>query len=377
MESSSSRRPHYGNLEALRGIAALIVVLHHLSLQPGTFLTGNPWLAQGWLFVDLFFVLSGFVIASAHMHSPACEAAAKGFLIRRFCRLWPLHFVTLVAALGIDLLGGEGAKRGYGAMVALNLTMTHAWGLVPGSVLNGPSWSISVEWAAYLLFAGVCMATADFRRRFTIMAMVGLLSLILLLVFRSGSLDGDLSLRLPRCLMSFALGVLLWGWARGRTPLSSRPAAFGQLAIAAAMIAVLPFTAAKPALGLAIPLLSAAMIAIMVRDYGSAARSILERPVPQWLGRHSYSIYLVHMPLFRWLSEGGADDLPRTAWLVLSLAALMVVSSATYRFVEVPWRERGRAIARRAAQSPAVGEHSPQAVQRIERVARGHPVRIE
>ncbi|QIK96854.1 acyltransferase [Sphingomonas sp. HDW15A] len=362
MERSSSRRPHYGNLEALRGIAALIVVMHHLSLQPGTFLTGNPWLAQGWLFVDLFFVLSGFVIASVHMDSPACEATAKGFLIRRFFRLWPLHFVTLVAALGIDLLGGEAAKPGYGAMVALNLTMTHAWGLVPGSVLNGPSWSISVEWAAYLLFAGVCLATADFRRRLTTMAMVGILSLILLLVFRGGSLDGDLSLRLPRCLMSFALGVLLWGWAGGRAPLSRRSAAYGQLAIAAAMAAVLPITAATPALGLAIPLMSAAMVAIMVRDSGSAARSILERPVPQWLGRHSYSIYLVHMPLFRWLSEAGADELPRTAWLAFSLAALVVVSSVTYRLVEVPWRERGRTISRRAGQSVAVGEHSPQAV---------------
>jgi peptidoglycan/LPS O-acetylase OafA/YrhL len=362
LEEGSSRRPYYGNLEALRGIAALVVVLHHLSLQPGTFLTGNPWLAQGWLFVDLFFVLSGFVIASVHAESPACDITAKGFLIRRFFRLWPLHLVTLVAALGIDVLSGEADKPGYGAMLGLNLTMTQAWGFVPGSVLNGPSWSISVEWAAYLLFAGICLTSASLRRRLGIMAMVGAISLTLLLVFRGGSLDGDLSLGLPRCLMSFSLGVLLWAWSRDRAPFSPRIAALGQVGVCAAMIVVLPFTAEIPALGLTLPILSAAMIALMVRDRGSAVRVMLDRPIPQWLGRHSYSLYLVHMPLFRWLFEAGADQLPGNAWLVLSLAALALVSAVTYRLVEAPWRDRGRAIARRAERSGTLGEQPLQAV---------------
>jgi peptidoglycan/LPS O-acetylase OafA/YrhL len=362
VNEGSPCRPHYGNLEALRGIAALVVVLHHLSLQPGTFLTGNPWLGQGWLFVDLFFVLSGFVIASVHAESSASETAAKGFLIRRFFRLWPLHLVTLIAALGLDILGGEAGKLGYGAMFVLNLTMTQAWGFVPGSVLNGPSWSISVEWAAYLLFAAVCLTSASLRRRLGIMATIGVISLTVLLVFRGGSLDGDLSLRLPRCLMSFSLGVLLWAWSRDRKPLIPRVATIGQAVVAAAMIVVLPCTAQIPSLGLAMPLLSAAMIAFMVRDPGSAARVMLDRRVPQWLGRHSYSLYLVHMPLFRWLSEAGADELPRTAWLVLSLAALGLVSAVTYRLVEVPWRDRGRSIARRAERSRSLGEQSLQAV---------------
>jgi len=335
VNEGSPCRPHYGNLEALRGIAALVVVLHHLSLQPGTFLTGNPWLGQGWLFVDLFFVLSGFVIASVHAESSASETAATGFLIRRFFRLWPLHLVTLIAALGLDILGGEAGKLGYGAMFVLNLTMTQAWGFVPGSVLNGPS----------------C-------RRLGIMATIGVISLTVLLVFRGGSLDGDLSLRLPRCLMSFSLGVLLWAWSRDRKPLIPRVATIGQAVVAAAMIVVLPCTAQIPSLGLAMPLLSAAMIAFMVRDPGSAARVMLDRRVPQWLGRHSYSLYLVHMPLFRWLSEAGADELPRTAWLVLSLAALGLVSAVTYRLVEVPWRDRGRSIERRAERSRSLGEQS-------------------
>jgi hypothetical protein len=63
------KRPFHANLEALRGIAALLVVLHHLSLTAGSVLSGVAPLRQGWLFVDLFFVLSGFVIASVHAES--------------------------------------------------------------------------------------------------------------------------------------------------------------------------------------------------------------------------------------------------------------------------------------------------------------------
>src|SRR6476646_9931362 len=98
---SGDRRFHK-NLEALRGIAALLVVLHHLSLNAGSVLGSIPLLKQGWLFVDLFFVLSGYVIASVHAESEPTTDAAKRFLIRRLFRLWPLHFATLIAALAVD-----------------------------------------------------------------------------------------------------------------------------------------------------------------------------------------------------------------------------------------------------------------------------------
>ena len=353
MAIQTGNRPFHANLEAVRGIAALLVVLHHLSLNPGSLLAYVPLLQQGWLFVDLFFVLSGFVIAAVHAESPPTAQAARRFLIRRFFRLYPLHLATLLAALCIDLQSGTALLPGYGGMVAMNLTMTHAWGAVPGSILNAPSWSISTEWAAYLLFAGICLATRSTRRRLQLLGGVGLVSLASLLVWRGGSLDGDLALRLPRCLMSFALGAATWAWCRNRPPLAAARAGWWQLLIAGAMLLMLSAAGRQPHLTLLMPLLSAALIAVMVRDPGSAARRLLERPVPQWLGRCSYSLYLVHMPLFRCLilaTPGGWPDKPWAAnfWVVMALAVLFLISGLTQAWIERPWREFGRRLANSA-----------------------------
>ena len=238
------------------------------------------------------------MIASVHAECEPTPLAARCFLIRRFFRLYPLHFATLLAALFLDFYGGTARLPGYGAMVLMNLTMTHAWGVVPGSVLNGPSWSISTEWAAYLLFAWICLVIPHWRRRIQLLGAIGLVSLATLIVLRGASLDGDLILRVPRCLMSFALGAVVWSWCRGARALAPGRACGLQLAVGAAMLGLLVVAGERPHLTLLMPLLSAAMIVAMVRDPGSAARRVLERPVPQWLGRTSYSLYLVHMPLF-------------------------------------------------------------------------------
>ena len=354
--TATSSRPYFGNLEALRGIAAALVVLHHLSLRHGTMIAGNAWLAQGWLFVDLFFVLSGFVIASAHARSAADGAAAKGFLIRRFFRLYPLHAATLLVALLLDIADSTAALPGYGWMVGLNLAMVHSWGFVPGSILNGPSWSVSVEWAAYCLFAIVCLATASIRYRLAAMAAVGIVSAVLIIVYCGGALDGDLTFRLPRCLMSFSLGVLAWGLLRTRPPLGPRTAALGQIAAGAVMLILPAIVGSVPAAALAMPLASAAMIAFMVRDPGSIARRLLDRRVPQWVGRHSYSLYLVHMPLFEASLRFGGRWLTPDQWMVVALVALAGVSALTYHWIEAPFRDLGRRLGDKTEISARVGQ---------------------
>jgi peptidoglycan/LPS O-acetylase OafA/YrhL len=357
----TERRPFHANLEALRGIAALLVVLHHLSLNPGSVLAAVPLLQQGWLFVDLFFVLSGYVIASAHAESEPTALAARCFLIRRFFRLYPLHLVTLLAALFLDVRCGTARLPGYGAMVAMNLTMTQSWGVVPGSVLNGPSWSISTEWAAYLLFAWICLVISHRRRRIQLLAAIGFASLAALVAWRGASLEGDLIMRVPRCLMSFALGAMIWSWCRNARALAPSLALGLQLTVGAAMLGLLAVAGGRPHLTLLMPLLSGAMIVAMVRDPGSAVRRMLERPVPQWLGHCSYSLYLVHMPLFglMLLATGGWPAHPAAAnlWIAGALGLLLAVTTLTYKFIEEPGRAWGRRIAdqrhRRAQPTPA------------------------
>lgn len=339
------------------------MALHHLSINPGSVLYGVPVLNQGWLFVDLFFVLSGYVIAAVHAESDATPAAARRFLIRRFFRLYPLHIATLGAALLLDWQDGTAGLPGYGLMVGMNLTMTQAWGIAPVSVLNVPSWSISTEWAAYLLFAWICLVTPSLRRRVQLIGAIGLASLVCLVVWRNASLDGDLLFRLPRCLVSFALGSATWAWCRGRPAIGSRAAAALQCLIAVAMFVVVGAAGREPHVTLLMPVLSAAMIVAMVRDPGSAARKLLELPVPQWLGRCSYSIYLLHMPLFKALAlatPGGWPTNPTSAnlWIIAALSVLFAAAALSYAYIERPWRELGRRLAdarprSRAAPAPA------------------------
>jgi len=104
------------------------------------------------------------------------------------------------------------------------------------------------------------------------------------------------------------------------------------------------------------------IIAAMVLDPGSVARRILEHPLPQWFGQCSYSLYLVHMPLFRLLliaTPGGwpTRTVAANLWIVTALCVLFGVSSLTNRLVEKPCRELGRRIARRS-----IGERHPMRV---------------
>jgi len=159
--------------------------------------------------------------------------------------------------------------------------------------------------------------------------------------------------------MSFALGAATWAWCRNRPPLTAARAGWWQLLIAGSMLLMLSAAGRSPQLTLLMPLLSASLISAMVRDPGSAARRLLERPVPQWLGRCSYSLYLVHMPLFRCLilaTPGGWPHSPLAAnlWVVMALAALFLVSGLTQTWIERPWREFGRRLANSAGRlSPA------------------------
>jgi peptidoglycan/LPS O-acetylase OafA/YrhL len=327
-------------------------VFHHLSLNPGSALAAIPLLGQGWLFVDLFFVLSGFVIASVHAECEATGLAARRFLTRRLFRLYPLHLATLGAALAIDLHKGVAELPGYGAMVVMNLAMVHSWGLVPGSVLNGPSWSISTEWAAYLLFAGICVAVPGPRDRIRLLAAIGLGSLAILIIWRGSNLDGDLTLRLPRCLVSFALGALVWSWSRAGPILTQRRAWAVQLGAAAAMLLLLAAADKWPSVTLLMPVLSGAIILAMVNDQGTPVRRALERPLPQFLGRCSYSIYLLHMPLFGLLILATPGGWPARAaaanlWIAGAVGLLLALSALTYKWIERPGRDFGRRLADR------------------------------
>jgi peptidoglycan/LPS O-acetylase OafA/YrhL len=344
------------NLTGIRGVAALWVALYHFQSTASVALPFGPIAGGGAIGVDIFFVLSGFILAltyAARFAVPGQTAALYyDFIVRRFARIYPLHLVTFVAML---ILWSVATRAGYvfqgnvqddAVSAVCNLLMIHAWGLLGALSWNTPSWSVSAEWFAYLVIFPLCVL----RLRHWRIHRVLLLTLLVWLAFvgyvrllHAGQLAEAATDGALRIIPEFLAGYLAFRIvAAGRQPASG---AGCMLAALSGIVAVL----LQPA---ALPLLLPAILALMLALYAGGRwidRVFGNRPIV-WLGEISYSIYMVHVfvliaanqVLRRFTIE------PSTAHALLivglELTATLMAGYVGYRFVECPARA---ALARR------------------------------
>lgn len=334
-QASPRRQDLRPALTGVRGVAALVVAVFHMNYW---FYTGgwDPYgpgvvlatmFRAGYLGVDLFFALSGYVIASAYLEAfrrPSLGTYTQ-FMIRRFARVWPLHVATMLLYVGAPACRAPGD-------IAANLLMVQAWG-IDHITCNDPSWSISCEWFAYLAFPGLAWLLLRSDRRWAALAVAGLglggLG-VLTWMTRDHSLDVTFSLGLVRAACGFTIGAAL---CRGFSGIQPRVAfdACGALLIAA--IAGLAMAGAPD-------LLVAGLFGPLVLCIALAAgplRAVLGAPPVVWLGEISYSLYLWHHFLIDSLkSLGGAITTPTAVGLVLCL--IIGVAALSRRWVEQPAR---------------------------------------
>ena len=355
-------RQYYWNLESLRFICAILVTIVHVPWP--TSLMTLPVIPQAWLFVDFFFVLSGFVIAMNYRDRIADAGTARRFLIRRFFRLYPLHLVTLLAMATLvaarNLIGTPGSELGPATvthdwlwLVPLNLTLLQAMGFTERQILNAPSWSISTEWFAYCAFAVIALAWGRRRYLWIVWLVLGMGGIALL-----ARLNGPLGVEglfvhsFVRCMASFALGVLVQMIVVRAPTASLPPALAGWLQIIALTItlALIALTGRNPWISYGVPFLFALIIAMMALDRGSVVRRMLELKPLEHLGKRSYSIYMVHTPiatsmdfLFRRATGGGSIVLGNVA-VAIYLVLVIATAELTYSYVEQPWRVFSRRI---------------------------------
>lgn len=170
------RKPEIKSLNGLRFVAAMAVVVYHYFAmgEPmdaaqsaarehgpiGAFLASwLPMLHDGHLAVDFFAILSGFVLSYAYADDVVAGRFDCGeFMRRRFARIYPLHFATLLfcvamgaAARGLDIPLGHPESFAASAILP-NIMMTHSFGATHALTFNGPSWFISAEWFMYMAF---------------------------------------------------------------------------------------------------------------------------------------------------------------------------------------------------------------------------------
>jgi peptidoglycan/LPS O-acetylase OafA/YrhL len=318
-------------LTSMRGLFALWVFAFHIEVYSG--MTHQlAFLSYGYLGVDFFFLLSGFILAGAHGATFAQGCAAADylkFMRRRAWRIVPLHWAILAAIVGARLWSD--GTVGPGALWQ-EFAMMNSW--FPGSTeINGPDWSLSTEWAANIAFPLLAFMTLDGSKsgltRTWIVIAAAICGLILCVVGHRGRLDHtETGFALIRCFAEFSLGMALYRF-RDAAPVLKQDRTLLGLAVAALILIGLRFN------DLATVTLMAAGLVGIAGNRGRVGQ-VLSMPVFHWLGQVSFSIYLVHLPILLLATQLVADKSP---WGVVRTTAItvptvLIVSALTYRFIE-------------------------------------------
>ena len=339
-------------LTALRFFAAMWVVLFDFTPSLGL---GMPTvIGKGYLGVELFFVLSGFIISHVYMERLGTGQFRYGaFLWARLARIYPVHIATLLGLglivalariVGLDV----GDKVLAWSSLPAQLTLTHAWGLGLDGGWNHPSWSISAEWFAYLgfpVFAGALWPLRSRPRLAVGLAALALAAVSLGFQAATGQLLSRATiawgaLRIVPC---FGLGCAVWLLWRSN-PVSS-PHLAGFIAVLFTGLAIA--ACASPTPDWLIVLAFGALIFGLASLSSSGSRRLTARA---WiyLGEISFSIYMVCIP---WQLVSGkaaarllnvsAEALPWPIWIALVLGVIPVGMLA-HHVVERPARDAMR-----------------------------------
>ena len=296
----------YQVLDSWRGIAALLVALFHFRVL-GHFYEWS-FVRHGWLWVDFFFVLSGFVITHAYGHRLGSFPEAASFAIRRVGRLWPLHIALLAAFFALEsvkwalLTSGaiEDAVPAFAsgetyspAALLTNLFLIHSLGVHEILTWNTPSWSISTELYVCVAFAIACLLPARLFRITIGAAIVG----SFWLVAQSGSyLNTTYDYGFFRCALGFLVGHLTYRAHRTWSMRASSGGSFHEFVVLGAALLFVSGAGNGPAT-LAAPFVFSAAVFIFSAERGRISTWLRARPF-QKLGEWSYSVYMVHMLVF-------------------------------------------------------------------------------
>jgi len=342
-------------LTSLRGLFALWVIVFHIRYH-----TDIPWAisSRGYLGVDFFFMLSGFVLAGSYgrrfLAPNKPQTSYFPFIVARLGRLLPLHLAVMLVMVLI------GAPVGSALTPPLALlreaTLTQTWNLFTAEppTINGVAWSISTEWGINLIFPALVALTMGHSHRIASIAIVFAVAGLLFIASLHGwSVDiwGTTSFRqMARCLCEFTLGLVAFRY-KDRLPFLK-----SDYVLLILWTGIVVAVIAKAGDLLIVALMFPALLAAAGNN-GWGKKSLSVKPA-HWVGTISYSIYLTQMPIIRFMESIVPESMSshaRSLMLIGStIAGSILVSSLTYRIIEVPARDlvkswSNRVLARSAA----------------------------
>jgi peptidoglycan/LPS O-acetylase OafA/YrhL len=342
-------------LEALRFVTAIGVVLYHY--QHFVTYTGAPYEPSempydgmlGWFYrhggtgVQVFWLLSGTVFAHVYQTSLVSRTTTiVEFLRKRFARLYPLHFTTLLLVAGLIFVARKSAGLSYVIYqhndmrhFVLNLLFAQYWGFESGTSFNGPSWSVSIEMIAYAVFLLVAVSLRVFARVIRSSLSFALIWLVLLLaVVRTAPEQPGY---LYMCIVLFFTGALTYSIWRE---------------ISDVLVAILvivccidhavggPFTEILVRVDLPFGTLTVGLVLCLMQLSPKANRIELIRRTCLRLGSMTYAIYLCHFPIqilmILWSENIRSVNFLGGGGFATFFVLLLIASAACYDWFEAP-----------------------------------------
>lgn len=340
-------------LDGLRGIFCMMVICFHYdaNLLP-SFLANSFLFKESYIFVDFFFVLSGFVISYNYSKIPTFKSALN-FIGKRFSRLFPLLFYTTTLFLLVDIVFNEFYPEYIGSIDSIpqllvwyadSLLFLNAIFINTSQIgINGPSWSISAEMIAYLLFAAVSVSFNNFLKNYVFLSIL-ILMYLLIYSIQQFTVMGDFGF--ARGALSFILGYFV--------SVFYKPKIKFNIYLEYALILLLIFemyylhslegVSKEMFLLFVFPLSFAFIIFTILHSEGLICKFLKSKFV-QYLGNWSYSIYLNHLIVLLLLPNFifkilkiNANPISQIAVFILTVLSVVIYSKYTYKFIEVKGR---------------------------------------
>lgn len=347
----------FGKLESLRGVAACLVVLFHSPFNFGA--KPIEFMQNSYLFVDFFFILSGFVMALAYGDKIKEGLSFTSYITLRLGRIYPLHLFMLLAWVPYILIKQYLYNAGFGGTdpseksniftFVSNVFLVHSMGLHPNIGWNYPSWSISTEFFAYVAFY-LFTLTIDKHRTIFVPLLITLTGYTFLLSLDKPDMDITYDFGFIRCLAAFYIGVLLFRVRSHTVAIGSSTAMSALEIISVGLLVMAVLYAGANDFTLVLTIISFALVLVVfANNTNGVLGRLLETPLMRHMGIWSYSIYMLHAlvwagvsNIFEHILKINLDE-PQ-GWLSVAvniplLIVIIVMSRYSYIHIEKRFRD--------------------------------------